>query len=152
MQKAVVNYGKKKVLGDVSTRVHNKKPVYETDPELIAATQEAQSKQVKRWWRREKNFTPEMLLSKHDRKILHKVKDRAWYLDKGLSCCGFQIGLDGVVGLIPGIGDVIGAALALQLVKTASQANLPKEVIAKMLGNVMIDFMVRGAKRMKKYM
>lgn len=143
MQKAAAGYAKKKVLGEAATRYHAKRPAYETDPELIAATQEAAAKQPKHWWKREKKFTPEMLLSKEDRKILHKVKSRAWTLDKGLSCCGFQIGLDGIVGLIPGIGDVIGSAFSLQLIKTASKANLPKELIFKMLLNVVIDFMVK---------
>lgn len=147
MQKAAVGYAKKKVLGEASTRYHNKRPAYEDDPVLIAATQEAAAKQTKHWWKREKKFTPDMLLSSHDRKILHKVKSRAWTLDKGLSCCGFQVGLDGIVGLIPGIGDAIGSAFSLQLVKTASKANLPKELIAKMLVNVVIDFMVCRPKK-----
>lgn len=142
MTTVATNYAKKKVLANVSERYQSQRPAYETDPEVIAATQEAAAKQKKHWWRREKTFTPEMLLSKEDRKILHQVKNRAWYLDKGLSCCGFQIGLDGIVGLIPGIGDVIGSAFSLQLVKTASKANLPKELLFKMLLNVVIDFMV----------
>ncbi|KAI9244266.1 hypothetical protein EDC94DRAFT_629791 [Helicostylum pulchrum] len=142
MQVAATNYAKKKVLGKASDRIHSNKPRYETDAEVIAATQEAAAKQQHHWWRRDKVFTPDMLLSKHDRKVLLKVKNRAWYLDKGFHCCCFSIGLDGIVGLIPGIGDVIGTAFSLQLVRTACQANLPKELIAKMMMNVFIDFMV----------
>ncbi|KAI8079192.1 hypothetical protein BDF21DRAFT_36993 [Thamnidium elegans] len=142
MQVAATNYAKKKVLGKASDRIHSSKPRYETDAEVIAATQEAAAKQKHHWWRRDKVFTPDMLLSKHDRKVLQKVKNRAWYLDKGFHCCCFSIGLDGLVGLIPGIGDVIGTAFSLQLVKTACKANLPKELIAKMMMNVFIDFMV----------
>jgi hypothetical protein len=143
MQVAATNYAKKKVLGRAGDHLHQNKPIFETDPEIIAATQEAAAKQKHHWWRRDKNFTPEMLLSKKDQKILHSVKSRAWYLDKGLHCCCFNIGFDGIVGLIPGIGDFIGTVFALQLVKTASKADLPKELLAKMMMNVMIDFMVK---------
>lgn len=143
MQVAATNYAKRKVLGQVGERVHQNKPNFETDPEIIAATQEAAAKQTHHWWKKDKKFTPDMLLSKRDQKILHSVKSRAWYLDKGFHCCCFQVGLDGIVGLIPGIGDFIGTAFAVQLVKTASKADLPKELIAKMMMNVLVDFMVR---------
>lgn len=143
MQVAATNYAKKKVLGRASEQIHRNKPNYETDPEVIAATQEAAAKQKHYWWKKDKVFTPDMLLSKHDRKILLKVKNRAWYLDQGFHCCCFNIGLDGLIGLIPGIGDFLGVAFSLQLVKTACKANLPKEIIAKMMMNIFIDFMVK---------
>lgn len=143
MQVAVTSYAKAKVLGKVGDQLHKKQHSYETDAEIIAATQEAAAKQTHHWWKKDKVFTPDMLLSKHDRKILLKVKNRAWYLDQGFHCCCFNVGLDGIVGLIPGIGDFIGTAFSLQLVKTACKANLPKELIAKMMVNVVVDFMVK---------
>lgn len=142
MQVAATNYAKKKVLGQAANHLHKNKPCYETDEEIIAATQEAAAKQAHHWWKKEKVFTPDMLLSKHDRKILLKVKNRAWYLDKGFHCCCFNIGLDGIVGFIPGIGDILGTAFSLEVVRIACKANLPKEIIAKMMMNVLIDFMV----------
>ncbi|KAF1804472.1 hypothetical protein FB192DRAFT_1433046 [Mucor lusitanicus] len=136
------NYAKKKVLGNVSDRVHQNKPAYETDPEILAATQEIAAKKKHHWYNKKVQATPDLLLSKEERKILLKVKNRAWYLDKGFHCCCFNVGLDGLIGLIPGIGDVITTVMAMQLVRTASKANLPKAVIAQMMWNVMLDFMI----------
>jgi len=108
----------------------------------LAATQEIAAKKKHHWYNKKVQATPDLLLSKEERKILLKVKNRAWYLDKGFHCCCFNIGVDGLVGLIPGIGDAITAVMAMQLVRTASKANLPKAIIAQMMWNVMLDFMV----------
>lgn len=51
----------------------------------------------------------------------------------------FRIGLDGIMGLIPGIGDTAGAAIALYLVYAAHRLGAPKSLIARMLWNVGID-------------
>ncbi|OBZ87772.1 hypothetical protein A0J61_04173 [Choanephora cucurbitarum] len=142
MQAAATNYAKKKVLGEASSRIHKNKPNFETNPEVLAAAQEAASKKKRHWYGRKVAVTPELILSERDRQLLHKVKSRAWYLDKGFHCCCFNIGLDGMVGLIPGVGDFIGVALALQLVRTACKADLPKWLIGKMMTNIMIDFML----------
>ncbi|KAL7313201.1 hypothetical protein PS15m_006978 [Mucor circinelloides] len=136
------NYAKKKVLGNVSDRVHQNRPAFETDPEILAATQEIAAKKKHHWYNKKVQATPDLLLSKEERKILLKVKNRAWYLDKGFHCCCFNVGLDGLIGLIPGIGDVITTVMAMQLVRTASKANLPKSIIAQMMWNVMLDFMI----------
>ena len=44
------------------------------------------------------------------------------------------------VGLVPGIGDVICLFLALNLVRVANKANLPNNILFKMLVNVFVDF------------
>ncbi|CAK9438661.1 uncharacterized protein LODBEIA_P28850 [Lodderomyces beijingensis] len=78
----------------------------------------------------------------HDLKILNKVKNRAYTLDLQLNLCGFRIGWAGVIGLIPGIGDIIALYFALQLVNTAKgiDGGLPKMLEAQMQANVMFDF------------
>ena len=52
---------------------------------------------------------------------------------------GMRFGLDPVLGLIPGLGDVAGAALSGYVVLLASQLGAPTTVIVRMLGNVVID-------------
>lgn len=150
MQQVAVNYAKHKFLGKASQHIHQNKPSFETDPEVLRAIEEAQKHHKTHWWQLNKKAqnSPEILLNQRDRQVLHQVKKRAWYLDKGCHCCCFNIGLDGIVGLIPGIGDVIGTALALQLVRTACQADIPNWLIAKMTWNVMLDFMVYKKKTM----
>ena len=51
----------------------------------------------------------------------------------------FRFGPDPVLGLIPGLGDVAGAALSGYVVILASRLGAPKSVIVRMLGNVAID-------------
>lgn len=134
---------KKRLLGTASKHVEEKRPAYETDPEILAAMEEASKNQKKHWWSsHNKVATPDIILSKEDQDVLHKVKSRAWRLDKGMTCCGISFGLDPVIGLIPGIGDVITAWMAMRLVRTAATANLPKSLVSHMTMNVMIDFLV----------
>jgi len=50
-----------------------------------------------------------------------------------------RIGLDAILGLIPGAGDVLSAALGSYIVMAAVRAGAPAPVIARMLGNVALD-------------
>jgi hypothetical protein len=51
----------------------------------------------------------------------------------------FRIGLDGILGLIPGIGDATGAALSLYLIFEAVRLGLPLSTLLRMVGNVAIE-------------
>ena len=52
---------------------------------------------------------------------------------------GWRIGLDPIVGLIPGIGDLIGAVLSGYIILEAARAEVPAYTLARMLLNVGID-------------
>ena len=52
---------------------------------------------------------------------------------------GFRIGLDPLLGLVPGIGDGLGALISCYLVYEAARLGLPKRVLAQMLANVAFD-------------
>ena len=55
---------------------------------------------------------------------------------------GIRFGADAVLGLIPGLGDVAGAALAGYLVILAQRLGAPRAVVLRMLTNVAIDTIV----------
>lgn len=55
---------------------------------------------------------------------------------------GRKIGLDAVVGLVPGIGDAVTAAMGLYLVWEARNLDMPRWQVWRMLGNVGIDALV----------
>src|SRR5262245_56400409 len=54
----------------------------------------------------------------------------------------WRIGLDSVVGLVPALGDVIGAAIGMLIVVRAVQAGIPRIAIARMMTNIAIDTLV----------
>ena len=52
---------------------------------------------------------------------------------------GFRIGVDPIIGLIPGVGDIIGTAVSSAIVFHAHRAGIPKTTIMRMVANVGID-------------
>lgn len=72
------------------------------------------------------------------------VEALAWLLDNSIPIpgTGRRIGLDAVVGLIPGLGDVLSGGLGLVVVLRGMQLGVPGIVLARMLANVAIDFAI----------
>lgn len=54
----------------------------------------------------------------------------------------FAIGLDPLLGLVPGAGDAAGAAVAAWLVLEAAQLGVPASTLVRMLTNVAIDALI----------
>jgi len=84
-------------------------------------------------------------ISEHDGKVLTKVKRRAYYLDLSLcNCCGIRFGWSSLIGIIPGVGDIIDAMMAIMVMRTCAQieGGLPADVRMKMYINIMLDFAV----------
>lgn len=81
-------------------------------------------------------------IAQHDLKVLDSVKRKAYRLDLQLSLCGFRLGWAGLIGLLPWIGDIIAACLALLLVRKAEEieGGLPVLLRLKMMANVAFDF------------
>lgn len=52
---------------------------------------------------------------------------------------GIRFGLEGVIGLVPGIGDLVTTALSSYLIWEARRLGLPRRKIARMIGNVAFD-------------
>ena len=52
---------------------------------------------------------------------------------------GFRFGFAGIVGLIPGLGDVVDALVSLYIVGRAIQLGIPRVAITRMLMNVGIE-------------
>ena len=51
-----------------------------------------------------------------------------------------KLGLDVILDLVPGIGDVVGAALGAYMVWEARNLGMTKTQMARMFGNVGVDF------------
>lgn len=52
---------------------------------------------------------------------------------------GYRVGLDGIIGLIPGIGDVSTFAVSAYIVNEARQLGVPKRTLVRMSWNVGVD-------------
>lgn len=55
-----------------------------------------------------------------------------------------RLGLDGIVGFVPGIGDVIGGVASCIIIVAAWLRGVPYPVIARMVANVGIEVVVGG--------
>ncbi len=54
----------------------------------------------------------------------------------------FRYGIDGLIGLIPVVGDIITTAISLWIVREARALGAPRHLVARMLGNVAFDGVV----------
>lgn len=73
--------------------------------------------------------------------VRRRVEAMERLLERGFTVPGtrYAVGLDAMVGLIPVIGDAIGAALGAYLVWEARNLGLPKWKLWRMIGNVGFD-------------
>ncbi len=53
-----------------------------------------------------------------------------------------RYGIDGLIGLIPVVGDIVTTAISLWIVREARSLGAPRYLVARMLGNVAIDGVV----------
>jgi len=51
----------------------------------------------------------------------------------------FRFGLDPIIGLVPGIGDMASPILALLVIWQATRQRVPKPVLARMVINALVD-------------
>jgi hypothetical protein len=84
---------------------------------------------------------PETFLGGDIASRTRRVRLLARLLDSSISVPGtsWKIGLDPIIGLIPGIGDLIGAVLSGYIILEAVHAEVPTFTLVRMLVNVGID-------------
>jgi hypothetical protein len=79
-----------------------------------------------------------------DRQRLARLRRIGDLLDNVIGIPGtpFRIGLDGLIGLVPGVGDLIGGLLSLYIIQQAAQLGAPSPVLLRMGWNVAVDTLV----------
>src|SRR5437868_14239309 len=82
------------------------------------------------------NLTREQRLARLD--ALARLLDVAFILPG----TNIRYGIDGIIGLIPVVGDLITTAISLWLVREARALGAPWHITARMLGNVALDGVV----------
>lgn len=73
--------------------------------------------------------------------MLRRHRFLAHWMDEALRVPGtdLTIGLDPVIGLVPGVGDLAGSAISGLIVLDAVRARVPVPTLARMGGNLLID-------------
>lgn len=75
---------------------------------------------------------------------LKRLDRLAWLLDNSIPLPGtsYRVGLDGVIGLIPGVGDAVGALISSYVVGSAARSGAPISLLARMGLNVLVEAVV----------
>jgi hypothetical protein len=84
------------------------------------------------------------LVGTHGTRQLERLRRLARLLDNAVQLPGtrYRIGLDPIIGLIPGIGDVIGAIFSTVIIFQAARLGAPRSTLVRMLANVGVDTLV----------
>lgn len=80
-------------------------------------------------------------LETHDTRSVRRL---AWILDDVIRIPGtnLRFGIDPLLGLLPGAGDLAGGVLSGYIILAASRMGAPSSVLLRMGGNVIIDTLV----------
>lgn len=72
---------------------------------------------------------------------LNRIRRLSRLMDTSIGLPGtkFRIGIDPIVGLIPGAGDLISTAFSAYIIYLAARFNIPGEDLKKMLWNVGLE-------------
>lgn len=72
-----------------------------------------------------------------------EIRRLAWLMDESVRLPGgWRIGLDGLLGLIPGVGDAMGLATSGYILLRARRFGVPRIVMARMIANVLLDALI----------
>jgi hypothetical protein len=85
---------------------------------------------------------PDLGTAERDR--LERLRRLGYLLDNSIPIPGthFRIGLEAIVGLVPGVGDVVGGAFSLYIILQAARMGVPASLLARMGWNLLIDVVV----------
>lgn len=70
------------------------------------------------------------------------IRHLAYLMDGAIPLGRWSFGIDPLLGLVPGIGDLIGALISMVIVMRAVQAGTPRIAIARMMTTIAIDTFV----------
>ena len=75
---------------------------------------------------------------------LEHLQSLSYLLDNAIAIPGtrFRFGLDPVLGLVPGLGDVSGVVFSAYIVLQAARWRLPAATLLRMLGNIGLDWLI----------
>lgn len=73
---------------------------------------------------------------------LRRLRGLAWFLDRSIPIGRWRVGVDPILGLLPGAGDWIGAILSLYVFYEGARLGMPGPVLTRMAGNILVETIV----------
>ncbi|EGK87256.1 MULTISPECIES: DUF4112 domain-containing protein [Microcoleus] len=75
---------------------------------------------------------------------LNRIRKLSRLMDTAIGIPGtkFRIGLDPIIGLVPGAGDIVDTAFSAYLIYLATRFNLPQKTLGKMIYNIGLEAVV----------
>ncbi len=75
---------------------------------------------------------------------LNRIRKFSRLMDSAFSIPGtkFRIGLDPIIGLVPGAGDIVDTAFSAYLIYLATRFNIPQKTLGKMIYNIGLEAVV----------
>lgn len=79
-----------------------------------------------------------------DRERLERLRRLGYLLDNAIPIPGtpFRIGWETIVGLVPGIGDLVGGGFSAWIILQAARIGAPPSLLARMGWNLLVDVVV----------
>jgi len=82
-------------------------------------------------------------LSADDAQALRRLQRLGRFMDSSIRLPGgYRIGWDGVIGLVPGIGDIVGLLVSSGILLGTARLGVPRAVLARMALNIGLETLV----------
>ena len=75
---------------------------------------------------------------------IRRVRRLARYLDDWVRIPGtrWRIGLDSMIGIVPGLGDALTLGASVYIIRKAYLLGTPSKTMGRMIGNIAVDLLV----------
>jgi hypothetical protein len=89
-------------------------------------------------------FEADRALASADVATKERLERFAWWLDSSIPIPGtrFRFGLDAVIGLVPGLGDIAGLALSSYVLAEAARLGVSRSVLFRLGFNVALEAVI----------
>jgi hypothetical protein len=83
-------------------------------------------------------------MTNRDRRAPADLEALAWLMDNSIPIpgTGRRIGLDAIIGLVPGLGDLVSSGASLFVIVRAAGHGIPRVTVMRMLLNLGIDLVI----------
>ncbi len=79
-----------------------------------------------------------------ERERLERLRRLGYLLDNSIPIpgTGYRVGLESIIGLVPGLGDLVGGGFSAWIILQAARLGAPPSLLARMGWNLLVDLAV----------